>query len=1757
MPLEALLKQYKNESSAVIKQIDVTFIQHSLERVDDYDRRNLIPFALAKCSADEGQPRAIPFTHVILRLLLDIRIPERGSTEDQAFREAIGLSDPQDAKYLANVLGLFLRLRPPTPAQTWAQANLTFKASELALFATDNSESMKIYQRIAELKSKVIAFLASAAFTDEEKILPALYAASSSNTRVSSTAEEIIKRTSVSLEDEALVKQLFEAHSLNPAAVRTRILGMLSKSVISTTMTDNVMAMVTLNFMNDQDDKYSLEFRDAMLPLSSLERTKLFNALFQYLAWVARIANTVHAGLIEFVIDYIEEVQGWPKSKKKSAEEIALRAKSYELVGTLGARTGGSHALRLKLAKWLFESLAADPLPEVVVNIDGALSSLASSVGPIDGELELELRTTLLSGIIAEQADEEEADVDGERKFKRSTRHAIVKWANQCMKFSNIYGRWIDILAIAGHRNERADVVEQGHKGLDPWTYHAHSEGDPTLPDWVEMVVIFFDRLITPDGTIASRDGEPSDAFRNFAGNALPAFPVALQYCKHMMFLAALGNNFKLGPDWMQALDAKVKSDIRTRQHIREYLRSIGQDVLVFYLQTCLDGAFGKHPRIVEDCLRSFVEVASLSPSDAIIPLTERIDPLMTHILSTSKEVRSLAARAHGIIASHPILSIPDVGKRVDGLARYIENAEKKVGQEQNDAEGALLAYGYLRSRGSWYDRYTPQMKDLQRTPIHLLTTENINPSLLETALEAYAQLWSANQDPPPMDDSDYSLDKVVKALLALAKKGNEKAIFALGRLAIPLVDLAAEVNGVSIESGLLGKITQGLFGLHELKRVEVQFTVGEALTAAVARWDSDFVNLTVDVDVSTIKFHRAWKGAVNQLLDKLIKDCKATKPSLLKASGIWLFCMVQYCSHLDDVQSRLRDAQAAFMRLLNVRDELVQETASRGLALVYERGDADLKNALVKDLVSAFTGTSTQLKVEEETELFDAGALPTGEGNSITSYKDIVNLANEVGDQTLVYKFMSLAANAATWSTRSAFGRFGLSSILSETDVDPKLYPKLYRYRFDPNTNVQKSMDDIWRALVKDGGAILDTYFKEILDDLLKSIIGREWRVREASCAAVSDLLQGRPFPQYESRYTEIWSNALKVLDDVKGSVREAALKLCMTLSKNIVRQLEENNSGTAAKAMMKEALPFLLSDKGIESSVKDVQIFATITVMDIAKKGGVALRPFIPDMVPQLLGLLSTIEPEQINYHYQRAGNDSRDKIDKLRSQMVNRSPILEAIENSLRFVNGDVMTALAPKLEAVIKSAIGMPTKIGCSRVLTTLFTNHATDVKPVSAKFLQLMQKQAMDKNDEVSQAYARAAAYMIRVVPDAAKDKFCQRLLKMYLDSEEESRRQKVADIVVAWGKVSPDHFTTYETELLPFAYLGSHDTDEYASKMFKEVWNQHAGSSRTVVRYIPEIVKLVERCLDTTQWSLRHTAAFTVAAAASDAVSASDATGEISESNLKVLWPVFEKTLALKTFPGKEKLLESFPKFVAKGHSLWSADDKVAAEIKKIAIREAKRNNDEYRVHAFASLWKLAEAREDLDLLQEIAGIVSPHLDELLDEDKMDVDSKEDLVLKAARNGFEAIARGFNHAQLHKQPRQTIGQVFSLLEPYLSNTKFSAIKREVWYGAVYDLLNSLLTEDKPSSALSTEKDEVSIRYLHSLDLDQPEAGTEAQRIKRVKAVSAVMDARTAGIFGQTDDGDGIAELKDAIEKAASAERSLKVQQEWKDCKKKL
>ncbi|KAI2619279.1 proteasome component [Hypoxylon sp. NC1633] len=1735
LPVAGLVQQYKSTGSPIVKQLDLSLIKQGILRLDQPRRRELLPVVLRGISKETSAVAAAGFFNIFLRLLLDIKLPGRGSTEDLALRETTGITDPADARYVSQWLGKLFLLKQELALATDEELDRKvhtmpsgLSREDINFLRNNNPHAWRPGQPnslgLPECKIKAVSFLATGAFTDSERHMPAICAAGSADSRITSIADDILKRSNVDLEDKGVIKSLYDAHREFPVSLRIQVLRRLSKSVAACSFKTEAVEAVK--------DDFKLASGNAAF-VFGFEALRLNKALLAFLSWIARNGSSSDSSrdmgpeLVITLKDYVLQ-QGWPDpafqgSQSQIQDEQKLRANAYETIGILARGSHFEHMAKDSLLKWLFDSLVSDPTPDIVVYVESALSNMIGLFKPSTSSETRDLEILL--------SDYMDLPVG---VGLRTARHVATRFANNCLPYNNIQARWIDILAITGGPAERRDVMEEGLRGLDPWwATKLHPDEKLVLPDWARMAKLFF-KLQEEDGDRMVVN--QVSRYAMFPDARLQAFPTALRYVKQILLRTALtDDSFEVG--WQSQGIRDLQTSLSTRSKVTKYLSSVDYNDLLRVLNAAFDG-LRDHPWInAEEYIKCLAQVLPYAPSVSVVSmLSYRTPELLPAIKLSNQKARQLASKVFGILA--PLNSKSAI--LVPLFRSFVEVCQEPSAAQSAEYQGSLACLGNYLSRAAYYGIIkAPDVSDhaqfLYKTfTLVLQKGKGSADDIAAVAIDSMAQLWAANLHFP---HKDTDLTNTIDLLAKLAASGNEKAIGALGRLAIP--DLA-DVSGN--ETDPLAKILDKLFELSEIKRTEVHFATGEAIACAIARWDSDAVRLSIDVEPvhPSFVFESLKKrpSRMNATIDKLIADCKTTKPSLLKASGIWLFCIIQYCSHLPEIQARLRECQVAFMRLLTARDELVQETASRGLALAYEKGDESLKGDLVRDLVASFTGSRTQLKVDDDTELFDAGALPTGEGKSVTSYKDIISLANEVGDQSLVYKFMALATNAATWTVRSAFGRFGLSNILSDVELDPKIYPKLYRYRFDPNSNVRRSMDDIWKAVVKDQTVVVDKYFDAIMNDLLKSILdGREWRVREASCTAIAELIYGKPFPKYEKYYTDIWRVTLRVVDDQKGSVRSAALKLCISLSKTLVTQLQENNNSASAKAMIAQVLPFLLSDKGIENSVQDVKAMSIRTVLDIVKNGGDALKPFIPTIITHFLGLLSTVEPEVVNYYYQRVSEEDREGLDKLRTTAATRSPLFECVFDCLRFVDDGVMKELAPQLVSTIKSAIGMQTKVGCSEVLSTLAIRHSILLPPYSAMFMRAMETQILDRNHEANKAYARSSAYLLRSAPLETRERFTSKLLDLYFGAEDETRRQKVADAVLSIAKVSPDAFTDLEARLLPFAYLGKHDTDEYVSEEFEAVWSQYAGGSHTVKRFVNEITHLAITGLNTSKWALQHGAALTMASMVTALSSAVGKDGQLADADLRSIWPVLDRSLLLKTFTGKEKLVTAYPLFVSHGKSLWSADQALAAQMKKIAFREAKRNNDEYRPHAFQALAQFAKAREDLDMYMEVVGLVASYLRP--DEEAHKITELERSTADAA---LKVALTAYNRQKMRGNPITVLDEVATIAE---TAKKAISLAKDTWFTCVADIMNevtALGVKSGPGAAVEAA------RWFRLLVASDREVILENQRISRVKALSAFVQAWKAGAFGpDAEQGLLHGDMENKLKEMREAERSLDVQ----------
>lgn len=1082
-------------------------------------------------------------------------MPERGGGEDITLREKFGLVEkPEDAAFVAKWLGKLILFNIPQAGTTRCPGLSVEDCSFLQLQSKPDVWTPNVKGGLNLVETKVVAakFLASGAFLDAERFLPALFASADPISRLADVGDGILKRSasSVSLEDHALIKKLFEIYLGTPGAegslharvpLQAKIISLLSKSKLSSSFVSQSIQIVR--------EGLTPHHSEASVGTSKhgLEASKLKLQVFVFTNWLARISSpddirSFASDIIFRLRDYIE-FQGWPVFKTEGPRpdpaELKSRGYGYECIGRLAAACPDSVLIEpnLDILRWLLTALSSDPSgDDISISIEQALSNILGALGQgLDSNIEEALTELLLRHM-----NRFPGETDGQLAVVRSTRFMAVRFANRCLPYRNVAARWMNMLAIAGDVNDRSEVKEEGKKGLDPYSFRmlnppkdilGNDDSKSQFPAFPDLVEKFFGPETPWDSLTA-------------VGSHLQlanAYNPAVSFCRYILLHHALSSTGKapgINAGWEKNIDALVSNDEESRGHLKEHLKNLlaTHDRSGHAVQLYLIASFrAMTDHIGEDSYRSgesCLELASLCPDSILDHLRTNIPNLKDPIFSSQRSSRETASRLFGILASREGGLNENVQRMVQAFDRKIRAWRQAIGVEVFRAHGALLANSYFLSRLTYRAKVSPDQDELRLklvTSCLEILSDSRDKMLLDAAVTALADLSLFGTILPDEIPLPHTASALLEKLRERSKNGDEKAIGALGFLAMQCTESKSDEPN-------LDNILKILYGLEEVRQPEVQFAIGSALSCAAAGWCSKALIANLEIQ-GPLPETPGRNSTLSKLFDKVLSDCRATKPSLRQASVIWLLCLVQYCGHLEDGQTRLRRCQVAFKSFLSDRESLNQESASRGLTLVYEKGNQALKDDLIRDLVGSFTGSSTGLvgNISGETELFEPGALPTGDG-SVTTYKDIMSLASEVGDPGLVYRFMSLASNNAIWSSRAAFGRFGLSNILSDSSVDgylsqnTKLYPALFRYRFDPNTSVRSSMNDIWNALVRDPTAIIDQHFDTIMDDLLKNILGREWRVRQASCAAIADLVQGRPLEKYEKYLTRIWTLTFKV---------------------------------------------------------------------------------------------------------------------------------------------------------------------------------------------------------------------------------------------------------------------------------------------------------------------------------------------------------------------------------------------------------------------------------------------------------------------------------------------------------------------------------------------------------------------------------------------------------------------------------------------------
>ena len=746
--------------------------------------------------------------------------------------------------------------------------------------------------------------------------------------------------------------------------------------------------------------------------------------------------------------------------------------------------------------------------------------------------------------------------------------------------------------------------------------------------------------------------------------------------------------------------------------------------------------------------------------------------------------------------------------------------------------------------------------------------------------------------------------DALLKGLFALSKRKNEETQLAIGEA------LCFAFGGVtpSVDNVLFGSFVS----LEGANKTRLDVVRGDGLGGEgkpAGATDALDANAAAPIPAAAAIDPMAVPTTNDNVIDSIIgaifdSYLYSSRPEERCASCTWLLALITHTKRHPKLVSMLPEIQEAFGSLLGDANELTQEMASRGVSVVYELGTEAQRKKLLSSLMGTLSGEKPKrrrVKLVDDTAVFAEGTLKVddkalksnkedetsgasaGGGGSLNTYKELCSIVTDIGQPDLIYKFMDLA-NYQAMLNSSKGAAFGFASIAKRAGdaLAPhlkKLLPKLFRMQHDPNPKMREAVAGIWQAVVDDPKVALDLHFRDVMDDLLTECGSRTWRNRQSAASALAELLSGRRFTEVEPYLEKLWTAALRSVDDIKETVREAGRTLCRAVRSMTIRLCDAHHSSPHdVKSTIAVVAPLLLRH-GLLSPVKEIQALAMDVLMKITKQAGSEeIRPFVPEMVKSLLEALSQMEDSRLNYIEQHTAaiGMSAEKLEHARLQSSKQSPMGETLDVLMGHVDETTMTDLVPALASVLRSGVGLNTRAGTCRFISRLCLRKGSLVRPHAGKlFKSLLAAASGDKSASVTSAAIAAVAAVARHATEARTHQLIEDLVLMYdktgddADHAAEKERGLAAHLALELSRNASDALSRHATKIIPLAFVGRFDETKSCAARWEEVWEENAaGASSTLRLYLDEILSACAQRLGSAQYRIKRQGAAATAAAA-------------------------------------------------------------------------------------------------------------------------------------------------------------------------------------------------------------------------------------------------------------------------------------------------
>uniref|UniRef100_A0A8K9XT93 Ecm29 proteasome adaptor and scaffold n=1 Tax=Oncorhynchus mykiss TaxID=8022 RepID=A0A8K9XT93_ONCMY len=1600
LPVETLLVQYQDPAAAsFVTNFTIIYIKMGYPRLEVGNQCELAPTLL---TAMEGkpEPQQDSLMHLLIPSLYHMKYPKDSSNTSKMASPFILMEKPKTVQLLLEFMldvllmpyGFVLNEPPTRPAPSSPQGSSGAAAAGQGL--PQPPPGMSVYaakrvigeaqwspEQLEQCKLGIVKFIEAEQVPEVETVIHLVVASSDTRHGVATAADLELKskQSIIDWNNPLIVNRMYKVY-LGDIPLKTKGASLkreLKHEPVSTRVKMKILPHLLRSRLAAECFPANIQVvYDGLFGANT--NNKLLSLTLQFVHHICQVCPDTNKPLGLMLLN------GLTKLINEYKEDPKLLCMAYSAVGKLSSRMPQLFTKDIALVQQFFEAMCKEE-PDVRLAIQEALSMMVGAYANLQGAL-----LNLMEALVAAYMGKPEVQV----------RQVAMKYASTVFASDHVPSRYLLLLAAGDPREEVCSEAQRVLRALP--AKNSEKEGRKPMPSFPDMVAYIQEkaaqRMKTPAkytvGTYTlpfnpSAFGEIVLYLRMCLAHSAGATPVSKSLADMQDDAPAIGRYTHAllsdGPLTSPSSTGTKGAEVNPVQVYMELLQQ-------------LLSAVGGVP--VMYCL---LEVVSVCPHNLAPMFIHKIDWIKSLMNTNKEDLRELAAQLYAVVVS--TMSGNELKTAVQTLIKITKDTHSPETQH-----GAIMALGYMVARymskrksfanGDSALNREQRMNDTPKEDEELvaIATKAIG-SFLDSgspllAVAACTALGEIGRNGPlliPSEGEGFTKLAVVEKMLARIPSGKEtlkmkeRAIQTLGYLPVGDGDFAHQK-----------KLLQGLMDSVEAKQVELQFTVGEAITSAAIGTSSGAARdpwTCTEEQYSppdNVESNDVVPWVLNSILAKYIPS---QNPHVRQAACIWLLSLVK----------KLHQHKEIRVRTLGVR-ELSQDVASKGLGLVYEMGGEGDQQELVSTLVETLmTGKRVKHAVSEDTEVFQGEALGKApDGHGLSTYKELCSLASDLNQPDLVYKFMNLANHHAMWNSRKG-AAFGFNIIAAKAGEQlapylPQLVPRLYRYQFDPNLGIRTAMTSIWDALVTDKNMV-DKYLKEILQDVISNLTNNIWRARESACLALNDLIRGRNADDLIDHLEEIWETLFRVLDDIKESVRKAADITLKTLSKVCTRMCE--SSGLAAQRTVAVLLPTLL-DKGIVSNVPEVRSLSIQTLVKVSKTAGNRLKPHAPRLIPALLEALSVLEPQVLNYLSLRATEQEKSAMDAARLSAAKSSPMMETINMCLQHLDVSVLGELVPRLCELLKSGVGLGTKGGCASVIVSLTVQCPQDLTPYSGKLMSALLNGIHDRSSVVQKAFSFALGHLVRVSRmGSSVEKLLLKLNTWYLEKEEPVYRSSCALTVHAISHYSPDVLKGHAVVALPLAFLGMHQApgpdeekgESHDATLWNEVWQEHVPGSFGGIRlYMTELIDITQKALQSQSWKMKAQGAAAMASIAKQQ------TGSLVAPHLGMVLSALLQGLVGRTWTGKEELLNAIGSVVSKcsGELQKSSPGQPSVpEVIDLVLKECRKDNLVYKMAALGCAADVLQATQE-DRFSDMADILIPLIKKVRESDRGTDDDDRD-----------------------------------------------------------------------------------------------------------------------------------------------------------------